>query len=479
MEPLIGYKIDRFPLPDLEYFSDLIYFEGPLLVHYIQRSNKHNYFYQWADTDGELNRWLVYRVEHQKVLDYIRGLEDLTSVLLSTSSDYIIVVDIDAEDVHQNVQMLHLEALPQDYISSEGSTYDLAIPSQYHEWLLKERTAPPNGLGTFYDVLRGDAIYMNVRPNDLKHGTTVAVPEIVDFLDKFNESYINFAEIDFERSFGGIIDDPKKMKRLVKQVRQVSTLRAADVGPGSFGVALAPDFISAMGDTDPIIHEWLRTLISRFQQEVVNIDFSDPAQLGQLEERYTPEQRAKFLNPYIKILENSKYSFAKADKNFKPTKKSARIVPSSKEKLLVEVPKELANPQAESSPEREVVTLVVEKNKGQDISKMSGKQIASGTLFSQQMPQFPVQLTEVEFRGKKIKLREPVTLIAKKVQDSYIIDDSVFGVSGEGETAESALALLKERIFRLYQRLADMTINNMTEAQVTDFNKLKDYLLVE
>lgn len=479
MEPLIGYKIDRFPLPGLEHFADLIHFEGPLLVHYIESCNKHNYFYQWADTDGELNRWLVYRVERQKVLDYIRGLEDLTTILLSTTSDYIIVVDINAADEHQNVQMLPLEALPQDYLPTAGSIYDLSIPSQYNSWIDNERVAPPDGLATFYDVLRGGAIYMNVRPNDLKHGTTVAVPEIVDFLEKFNESYVNFAEIDFERSFGTLIDDPKKKQRLVKQVRQASTLRAADVGPGSFGVALAPDFISSMGDTDPLIHEWLRTLISRFQQEVVNLDFSDPTQLEQLEERYTPEQRAKFLNPYVKILENNKYSIAKADKHFKPTKKPARITASSKEMLLVDVPKISASQEIQLPPEREVVTLIVEKNKSQDISKMTGKQIASGTLFSQQLAEFPVQLNEVEFNGKKLKLRDAVTLIARKEKDRYIIDDTTVGISSDGETAEAALGLLKERIFRQYQRLAAMDAVNMTELQIQELDKLRKYLLVD
>ena len=46
---------------ELTKVSDLIYFDGPFLSHYVHKSGD-NYLSYWVDCDDEFQRWLVFRV---------------------------------------------------------------------------------------------------------------------------------------------------------------------------------------------------------------------------------------------------------------------------------------------------------------------------------------------------------------------------------------------------------------------------------
>jgi hypothetical protein len=61
MTQLNGTTLDAFPYKDFRRVEDLIYFDGPLLVHYTNQRQQ-DYLYHWVDNDEDGNRWLIYRV---------------------------------------------------------------------------------------------------------------------------------------------------------------------------------------------------------------------------------------------------------------------------------------------------------------------------------------------------------------------------------------------------------------------------------
>ena len=69
MKCIEGYNID-YDFSQFKKVADLIYFEGPLLSHYVS-SKGDDYLFYWVDRDGCDNRWLVLRVSMANLQKYI------------------------------------------------------------------------------------------------------------------------------------------------------------------------------------------------------------------------------------------------------------------------------------------------------------------------------------------------------------------------------------------------------------------------
>ena len=67
-------KIEGFPIEfDFSKFrciSDLIYFDGPFLSHYVSEKGD-DYLFYWVDRDDNFNRWIVVRVSLPTLQQYI------------------------------------------------------------------------------------------------------------------------------------------------------------------------------------------------------------------------------------------------------------------------------------------------------------------------------------------------------------------------------------------------------------------------
>ena len=57
MKTINGFSIN-FDFSKLIKVADLIYYDGPLLSHYVSNKGE-NYLFYWVDVDNEYNRWVV------------------------------------------------------------------------------------------------------------------------------------------------------------------------------------------------------------------------------------------------------------------------------------------------------------------------------------------------------------------------------------------------------------------------------------
>lgn len=116
---------------DLEFskyikVSDLIYFDGPLLSHFIS-PNGDNYLFYWCDVDDLYNRWIIVRVDISILQKYIEKKISLKNIILSPLDGFVYVADIDDDINYQSVQILLSKELPDEYIPSDNSFFNFEI----------------------------------------------------------------------------------------------------------------------------------------------------------------------------------------------------------------------------------------------------------------------------------------------------------------------------------------------------------------
>lgn len=153
MRVIEGYSID-YDFSRFKKIADLIYFEGPLLSHYVS-SKGDDYLFYWVDRDDGDNRWLVLRVSIANLQKYIGKEITLKELVEAPNDGYLYSVDVDNDTNYHNVKLVQPSALPEDYLPEAGSFYEFEpIPADNAEELMTyELTIPYKEYSRFEDFL--------------------------------------------------------------------------------------------------------------------------------------------------------------------------------------------------------------------------------------------------------------------------------------------------------------------------------------
>lgn len=106
--------------------ADLIYFDGPLLSHYMSEKGE-NYLFHWVDSDDEYNRWIVLRSDIISIQQYLEKKINLRSLIVEANDGFVFSVDIDDNLNYSNIKAVPISALPEDYIPTEESFYTFKV----------------------------------------------------------------------------------------------------------------------------------------------------------------------------------------------------------------------------------------------------------------------------------------------------------------------------------------------------------------
>ena len=93
MRKIEGYDI-QYDFSGFKKIADLIFFEGPLLSHYVSEKGD-DYLFYWVDRDEADNRWLVLRVSLANLQKYIAKELTLLQLIESPNDGYLYTVDVD------------------------------------------------------------------------------------------------------------------------------------------------------------------------------------------------------------------------------------------------------------------------------------------------------------------------------------------------------------------------------------------------
>lgn len=125
MKTINGFNI-KFNFGKLIKIADLIYFDGPLLSHYMSEKGD-NYLFHWVDSDDKQNRWIVLRTDIITIQQYLEKKINLRSLTLEVNDGFVYSVDIDDDLNYTNIKAVPVEALPEDYIPTEESFYTFKV----------------------------------------------------------------------------------------------------------------------------------------------------------------------------------------------------------------------------------------------------------------------------------------------------------------------------------------------------------------
>ncbi|MGH1363896.1 MAG: DUF6575 domain-containing protein [Calditrichia bacterium] len=273
MESFKNTELSEFPIKNLSKVSDLIYYEGPLLSHFISPSGD-NYLYLWCDVDTVTNRWLILRVTSEKLYNYLRQKVTLLELVTSPADGFLYSVDIDENLVYRNIYMLTPENIPQSYLPEKDS-YSTSEPESVK-----------------FDLLDLSRLYnSNLFNIHLKRGPgigygTANVSTLADLLSAFSDLA--------EEVTGDVLYKHKESRRAPKvDIKRYSEFELIEKRAASFSLILRPiqKQVAIPGTVD-------------IQQEIIEQIFKLFSKSESLEELHTivDEYSDDAIDKYQKIL---------------------------------------------------------------------------------------------------------------------------------------------------------------------------------
>jgi len=109
------HKIDNFD-KTLKRRGDLIYYDGPILSHFIDDSNYKHYFYLHIDNDDIYNRWLIFSIDSiDDFKRFLNGYVSLQYLIDSSKSTYIADIDNELKKIFFKIDKVYLKDFELDY----------------------------------------------------------------------------------------------------------------------------------------------------------------------------------------------------------------------------------------------------------------------------------------------------------------------------------------------------------------------------
>lgn len=96
---------NKFDFNKITKISDLIYFDGPLLSHYIYDAGD-NFLFYWLDADREFNRWMIVRTSEEAIRKYVGKDIPLIQLIRNSPDNFVRLVDVDSDFEYHNSQIV-------------------------------------------------------------------------------------------------------------------------------------------------------------------------------------------------------------------------------------------------------------------------------------------------------------------------------------------------------------------------------------
>lgn len=171
---------------DLVKISDLIFFDGPLLSHYVHKSGT-NYLSYWVDCDDESERWLVFNIGLTYLQRYVNGDVSLLDLLKGIENGLIYVVDVNTEGVIIDNKLVQIYDLPESYFPEEDSFFDQSF----------QKDADTNA---FSEINKSGILEFHFSGKQVKYGNmpfdiyTNGLEKIGEFTESFSNSFIKLKQ---------------------------------------------------------------------------------------------------------------------------------------------------------------------------------------------------------------------------------------------------------------------------------------------
>ena len=137
--------------------GDLINIEGPLLTLFSDVRNEHLYLYDWVDSDDSANRFLIYRIAVEAVLDYINKKITHRELFSRAIDGRYYVADIRPAEM-STYKIFRLTQLPGEYDDIETNLFDAQFSRDAEKILLFVTRAQAKNSNDFTELATGYVI---------------------------------------------------------------------------------------------------------------------------------------------------------------------------------------------------------------------------------------------------------------------------------------------------------------------------------
>lgn len=159
---LEGYNIP-FEFDDLIQMSDLIYYDGPLLSHFVSKYGD-DYLFYWVDVDEIYNRWMFFRTNTTIIQRYLDKKISLRDIILGSNERFVYFVEVDDNSNFLNARIVSLDSLPDEYLPTQHSFYNF----EKHDYDCLDSLSRQINSGVFELHLEGNGIgYGSIALNKL------------------------------------------------------------------------------------------------------------------------------------------------------------------------------------------------------------------------------------------------------------------------------------------------------------------------
>lgn len=268
-------------------------------------------------------------------------------------------------------------------------------------------------VGDYKEMLKKDAIYFKLSSSEVLYSHTLELDHIWQFLKNLSLSFSNYVKIKFSKKFEKhFVQNEAKMNRAANKLLEYSQLRLVDLQFDSFCFGVSID--TMMGNQSIDIQEviaWRKEIMATYKKEVIGIYYSSKEDIDFVLQTFTPEERKKIFEPYIKGINKHEYTLSLTDPAFQ-TKRIYSRIPASTLKLLIPFEEKEQTP---LPPKMMQILVPVDRSK----SKITLKtEEIENNLFAQQVEEKTFQINKIEYKEQKIILKSPIDLTLKQDKDT-------------------------------------------------------------
>ena len=299
-----------------------------------------------------------------------------------------------------------MDDCPAQYLPETESFYYSELTEFYENYFNLKET------NLYLEVLREKALYFKLKPSTSEYSTTVGAIDAANFLKRICTSFVNFVEDDFFEKFKLEVTDYTKLKKIINEYKRTLNPRMTFLSYSSFEVGLSVDHTKSVG-TDKY-KDWQLNIFNDYKEKVVDNDFTSTEVLTEIKSNHSEDYIKRVILPFVDAVNNKEYKVEtyKNDKTFK------RVF-----KEISKQNKELITPKSvlieEDIERKQLLNIVIELDKGKDVSQVSSKKLQSGLLFSQFLEKVEFPLYDAENDDVKIHFKKEATYLFNIDANNY------------------------------------------------------------
>jgi hypothetical protein len=181
---------------DLIKRGDLIFFEGPVLSHFIDEHGD-DYFMRWCEMDESANRWLLLQISKEQLIKHLSGKTSFLSLIKRTESGAVYFLDIDNNIDYKHIKHVEVGRIPEQYLPEKDSYFEMKYGTEYALQLeaeIKDLLKKQKKLPSFWEIATVNLFGKHSIENKLaaRHSTSCYLHDPSHFPEQYVLSLIDF-----------------------------------------------------------------------------------------------------------------------------------------------------------------------------------------------------------------------------------------------------------------------------------------------